>query len=75
MNEEEEQLQLDKHSDDERIEMLEQKLNIKGSKSKKYDKIAQSLGFDDDLFNFLDGISAKVNQGKKKKQTAAEQKQ
>ena len=57
----------DDNSDDQRIRMYEQKLNIKGGKSKKYDKIASSMGFDDDLFSFLDNISSKVKQAKKEK--------
>ena len=39
--------------------MYEKKLGIsKGSK--KYEMMAKKFGFDDDLFNFLDGITNKV---------------
>lgn len=39
--------------------MYEQKLKLKGD-NKKYGKLAKKLGFDDDLFSFLDDISKKV---------------
>lgn len=46
--------------EDEEIARFEQKLGIKGNNDKKYGKMAKRLGFDDDLFDFLDGISKKV---------------
>jgi hypothetical protein len=39
--------------------MYEKKLRIKGD-DKKYNKLAKKMGFDNDLFNFLDNISKKV---------------
>lgn len=50
-------------SEDELIAKYEQKLGIKGNQDgKNYNKLAKKMGFDDDLFNFLDGISSKVKQ-------------
>ncbi len=40
--------------------MYEKKLMMKG-KQTKYGSIAKQMGFDDDLFNFLDNISKKVH--------------
>ena len=43
--------------------MYEEKLGLEKG-SKKYNKMAKNLGFDDDLFDFLDGISSKVRSKK-----------
>ena len=51
------------HSDDEDIARFQAKLGIKGSDDRQYGKMAKRLGFDDDLFDFLDGISKKVKHG------------
>jgi hypothetical protein len=40
--------------------MFEQKLGMKGD-NRKYGKLAKKMGFDDDLFSFLDNISKKVH--------------
>ena len=45
--------------DDKMIRLYEQKLGIAQGKD-KYGKIAKKFGFDDDIFDFLDGISKKV---------------
>ena len=44
--------------------MYEKKLGIKGD-NKKYGKLAKKMGFDDDLFNFLDNISKNVHKNQK----------
>ncbi len=44
--------------------MYQKKLGIKGD-NKNYGKLAKNMGFDDDLFSFLDNISKKVNKIKK----------
>lgn len=36
-----------------------------GQGKDKYNKIAKNFDFDDDIFDFLDGISKKVQQGYK----------
>lgn len=48
--------------DEKQIRLYQKKLGInkKTSKSNKYQKIALGMGFDDDLFSFLDNISKKV---------------
>jgi hypothetical protein len=43
--------------------MYEKKLGIKGD-NKKYGKLAKKMGFDDDLFSFLDNISKNVHKNK-----------
>ncbi len=43
--------------------MYQKKLGIKGD-NKKYGKLAKNMGFDGDLFSFLDNISKKVNKNK-----------
>lgn len=48
--------------DDKLIKLCEQKLGISKGKD-KYSKIAKKFEFDDDLFDFLDGISNKVQGG------------
>jgi hypothetical protein len=48
--------------EDELIAMYEDKLKLKGDK--KYNKLAKKLGFDNDLFGFLDNISKSVKMSK-----------
>lgn len=60
------------YEEDKQIQLYEKKLGI-SKDSKKYEKMAKNLGFDDDLFNFLDGITQKVKpqknvEGKLKKE-------
>lgn len=43
--------------------MYEKKLRMEGN-SKKYGKLAKNMGFDNDLFSFLDNISKKVKSNK-----------
>jgi hypothetical protein len=38
-------------------------LGFKGD-NKKYGKLAKNMGFDDDLFSFLDNISKRVHKNK-----------
>jgi hypothetical protein len=49
--------------DDKLIKIYESKLGVTESKE-KYGKIAKNFGMDDDVFDFLDGITKKVSYSK-----------
>ena len=50
-------------SEDKMIRLYEKKLGVK-KKNRLFKKQLKTDGFDDDLFDFLDGISSKIKQPK-----------